>query len=208
MNAAQVARFDAQAAETVGAMKELFQEFERALGEVVAAQRVASSQAQEAGVKARLALEAIARQGQSLAEAQGAALAELRRSWQWHVAENSRAAGAEMARAFGEEISVGLRQRLEKLGDALERVTQRFERTSTVKWAAAIGAGIAMTILLGVSMLSPSVPGLSDERVRAASLQLVPCPVTSQVHVCIRVDSTLAPPNTADGEVLAVVRGM
>jgi hypothetical protein len=51
MNEQDVARFEAQAAETVGAMKELFQEFERQIGEAVSAQRLAGSEARSEGAK-------------------------------------------------------------------------------------------------------------------------------------------------------------
>jgi hypothetical protein len=63
------------------ANEELFGEFERRLGEVVAAQRLASSEARDEGVKARAALEAIARAARAMAETQRQAIAELRGEW-------------------------------------------------------------------------------------------------------------------------------
>lgn len=52
-----------------------------------------------------------------------------------HVAENSKAAGEEMALRFGQQMATGLTQKLdERLGDALERLTRRFEWTTALKW--------------------------------------------------------------------------
>src|SRR2546429_9889573 len=100
MNTPDIERFEAQAAETVGAMKALFREFEARLGEVVSAQRLASSEARNEAAKARGALEDLVRQANAIADAQRQAFTEVREGWRLHVAENSRAAGEEIARAF------------------------------------------------------------------------------------------------------------
>jgi hypothetical protein len=212
MNAAEVARFEAQAAETVGAMKELFTEFERRLGEVVAAQRLVASEARDEGIKARAALETIARQARFLTEAQRQAIEELRGGWQMHVAENSKAAGAEMARSFGREIAAGIEQRLVNLGDAVDRVTRRFQWVTALKWGAALALATALTIALGVWALIPSVDGLTMLQVREAMAQLAPCHIGQEPHqephVCIMFDDKPHISAGVHGEGLVVVHGM
>ena len=188
MNNEELARFEAQAAETVGAMQELFQEFQRQLGEGVAAQRLASSEARSEGTKARTALADLARQARATANAQRQALDELRSGWQLHVAENSKAAGAAMARAFGSEMAAGLHQQLDRLGADVDRVAKRFEWVTALKWGAGIGIGIVLTIVIGVSALTPSAQGLSDSQVRAALTAIAPCPVPKQAHVCVAIE--------------------
>ncbi|MGH8275168.1 MAG: hypothetical protein ACRETG_06520 [Steroidobacteraceae bacterium] len=208
MNEQDLARFEAQAAETVGAMKELFAEFERRLGEVVAAQRLASSEARNEGVKARAALEELARQARAIAEAQRQAIAELRGGWQLHVAENSKAAGQELARAFGEQIASGLQQRLERLGDAVERVTRRFEWATALKWGGAMAIGCVLLVLIGVWALLPSVDGLSSSQVRAAVTRLAPCHIGHERHVCIAADAGTRVGKAVDGADLVIISGL
>jgi len=81
MNDQDMARFEKQAAETLGAMKELFEEFAKRLGEVVSMQRLAASEARNEGAKARAALEQIARYAEDTATYQRQAIAELRSGW-------------------------------------------------------------------------------------------------------------------------------
>ena len=190
MNEQELARFENEAAETVGAMKELFKEFERRLGEVVSAQRLASSEARSESVKAQALLGELSRAAQASANAQRQALTELREGWRLHVAENSKAAGREHAHAFGEEIAAGLTHRLSALAATVERATARLGWLSALKWSAGIAAGIALTIAIGVWSLVPSVEGLNSLQVRAAMAQLVPCQIGVQIHVCVTVDET------------------
>jgi hypothetical protein len=207
MNDQDIARFEAQAAETVGAMKELFQEFERRLGEVVAAQRLASSEARSEAATARAALQDLARQGRAIAEAQRDALAELRSGWQHHVAENSKAAGAEMARTFGHQMAEGLRQQLDRLGADVDRVARRFEWVTALKWGAGIGVGIVLTIALGVSSLMPSAHGLSDSQVRAVMTAIAPCSVQKEAHLCVAIEPEKVI-RGQDGITLAVIKAL
>ena len=190
MNEQDIARFENEAAETVGAMKELFKEFERRLGEVVSAQRLASSEVRSEGAKAQALLGELSRAARATANDQRYALTELRDSWRLHVAENSKAAGREQARAFGEEITTGLAQRVADMATVVERATARLGWLSALKWSAGIAAGIALTIAIGVWSLVPSANGLSTLQVRAAMAQLVPCQIGMQIHVCVTVDET------------------
>jgi len=212
MNDADVAHFESQAAETVGAMKELFTEFERRLGEVVAAQRLAASEARDEGVKVRVALEAIARQARALTEAQRQAIDELRGGWRMHVAENSKAAGEEMALRFGQQLSQGLMQRLERLGDALERVTRRFEWTAAAKWGLVgfFGCAVVLSVaaMMFISAVTPTANGLTDLQVREAVARMESCRVGQQEHTCVLVDDKVQIGVGPNGKSMLVIRGM
>jgi hypothetical protein len=205
-------RFENQAAETVGAMKELFAEFEKRLGEVLAGQRVAASEASAAGAKAAASLQSIAIQGQTLVQNQRAAIEELRGGWKLHVAENSKKAGEEMARSFGTQIAEGAVQRLEKLGDAFERVARHFEWTAAVKWGL-IGffgslALVALAAMMFINAVTPQADGLTDLQVRAAVARLGICQVGQQSHVCMLVDDKVLAGPGANGKGMVVIRGM
>jgi len=80
-------------AETAGEMKALFNEFQQQLGAMVNQARIASSEAREEGVKARAALGELVRVATVIVAGQREAVHILRKDWQLHVAENSRAAG-------------------------------------------------------------------------------------------------------------------
>ena len=206
-------RFETQAAETLGAMKELFAEFERRLGEVVGMQRLAASEARNEGTKVRGTLEKIARSAQDTADSQRQAIAELRAGWQMHVAENSKAAGAEMAKTFGKEIASGLQQRLEQLGTSVERATRRFEWMAALKWGLGLAAVAIILAALSMNLLVrailPEADGLSPMQVHAAMTRLMACQVDKAEHVCVAVeDNPRVVARGAHGENLALVRGM
>lgn len=208
INVPDIERFEAQAAQTVGEMKALFGEFEARLGEVVSAQRLASSEARNEAAKARAALEELARQAKAMVDAQGRTLEEVRQGWRFHVAENSRAAGEEIARAFGVRIATGLCQKLEGMSTAVERATRRLEWTTVGKWTAGIATGVVMTIALGVWAMLPHAEGLSWSYVRAGATRLQPCEAKQEVHVCVVIDREAGMVKGVNGEALAVVRGM
>src|SRR5262249_49857283 len=134
-----ISQLETELAEVLGAMKDLFREFEARLGEVVAAQRLANSEARNEGAKVRAALEELARSAKTIGEGQRQALTELRDGWRIHVADNSKAAGSEMAQKFGEGIAAGLERRLARMAEAVDRATWRFGWMSVLKW----GGGIA-----------------------------------------------------------------
>jgi len=52
MNPQDLARLETEAAEIIGAVKELFKEFENRLGEVVSVQRIAASESRAEGARA------------------------------------------------------------------------------------------------------------------------------------------------------------
>jgi len=203
-----IEHFEAQAAQTVGEMKALFREFENRLGEVVSGQRLASSESRNEAAKARAALEELTRQANALVDGQRRALDEVRQGWRLHVAENSRAAGEEIARAFGAQIADGLKQQLQGMCSAVERATKRFRWTTTLTWTAGIGVAIVLTIGLGVWAVLPGVDGLPWPYLRVAATRLQPCEVDHVIHVCAAVDDKPRMPKGSSGEPLVVVRGM
>jgi hypothetical protein len=202
-----VEHFEAQMAETAGEMKALFNEFRQQLGAMVNQARIANSEAREEGVRARAALDELVRHAMATAEGQRRALAELRGSWQLQVAENSKAAGQEIARAFGAQIASGLQQKLEGMSIAVERATRRFGWMTALKWTGGIAIAIVLTILIGVRAFLPGVGGLQWHYVRAAAERLQPCEVGQQAHVCIATDDK---PRLVSGpdRTAVVVRGM
>ncbi len=185
-------QFETQAAETLGAMKDLYAEFEKRLGEVVGMQRLAASEARNEGAKVRTTLEKIARSAQETADSQRQAVAELRAGWNMHVAENSKAAGAEMANTFGKAIASGLQQRLEQLATRVEGATMRFEWKTSLKWGLG-GAAIALTALalmtsVLVKVIEPEAVGLGVRQAHEAMAHVAPCTIGKESHICVAVD--------------------
>src|ERR1700730_16916399 len=187
-NVADVERFEAQMAETAGEMKALFCEFRQQLGAMVNQARIASSEAREEGEQAHAALGELVRVATVIVAGQREAVHVLRKDWQLHVAENSRAAGEEIARAFGAQIASGLQQKLEGKSIAVERATQRFGWMTALKWTGGIAVGIVLTVLLGLWAFLPRVEGLPWHFVRAGAAQLRLCQVGQEAHVCVATD--------------------
>jgi len=77
MNEQDLARLEDEAAEIVGAMKELFKEFEKRIGEVISIQRVSASEARAEGSQAAQHLQELAHISQTLVEQQRALLARV-----------------------------------------------------------------------------------------------------------------------------------
>lgn len=208
MNDRALDRLEAEAAEIIGALKALFLEFDRRLGEVVSAQRLASSEARKEAADVRASLRELVTQAGATTSAQRQALKELRDGWQMHVEENSKSAGAELALTFGEEIAAGLEKKLVGMTEAVERATRRFEWMTTLKWAAGIAVAIVFTIALGVNAFTPQVDGLSDAKVRIALGQLTPCLIGTEHHTCVALDDKPILVKVRSDRTLAVVRGM
>jgi hypothetical protein len=208
MNNLDIEHFETQAAETIGAMKALFREFEDRLGEVTSAQRLANSEARNEAAKSRAAFEELVRQAKNMTASQEQAITELRAGWRMHVTEDSRAAGGEIARAFGVQIAGGLRQQLEALGAMVQRATERFAWVSVLKWTPGIALAIVLMTALGIFTLLPRVPGLSWQDLRVAAETLQPCEVDRKVHVCIAIDPRVRWAKNTSGETIVVVQGM
>jgi hypothetical protein len=206
-----------QAAEIAGVAKELFKAFEDRLGEVMATQRLAANEANESLAETRRELRELLNHARQASEAMRATQEELRRNWQMHVAENSKAAGREMARAFGTEIAAGLEGRLAKLAGEVATATRRLSWRTTLPWALALAIAIPLTITLGLSAFmprpaDPSIPGLTADQAHAVLSRITLCfPQRydlQDVHVCVATDD---PPRLTRGpheEAVVVVRGM
>ncbi len=208
MNDAAIERLEAEATEVLGAMKELFREFEKRLGEAVSAQRLASSEARAEAADARAILRKLVKRAEETADEQRQALEMLRENWWFNIEENAKASGAGMAQEFGERIGAGLEKRLKALGADVERVTRRFHWITALKWGVGVGLGVVLVIALGVNALTPQADGLSSQQLRAAVAELVPCQVDKERHVCIKLDDKPQLARLPGGPPIAVVRGL
>ena len=208
MNDEAFARFETEAAEILGALKHLFREFERQLGEAVSAQRLASSEARNEAADVRALLRKLAKRAEETADGQRQALEMLRENWWFNIEENAKASGAEMALTFGEKIAEGLEKRLKVLGGRVDHVVKQFHWVTVAKWGTGIGIGIALTIWIAVSALTPHVSGLTDLEMRSALAELIPCQVDQERHVCIRLDDKPRFAKSPGGPPIAVVRGL
>jgi hypothetical protein len=234
MNQQDIERLETEAAEIVGAMKDLFREFENRLGEIVSAQRVASSEARAQGAQVSKDLHELNRSARSLLSEQRDLVARLEREWQLRIDTNAQRAGEAQAQAFGENIVRGLQGQLGKLTADLNRATRRYTWKSSLQWA--LGIAIAIPLIVGVCvstflphvdpqidkpnggrpvMSKPSVGlpgaiGLTAAQTRevVSKLSLCQTPTTNAWHPCIDVDN---PPRMGLGAVdkpRVVIRGM
>jgi hypothetical protein len=217
MDPQDLARFETDAAEIVGAMKELFAEFEKRLGEVVSAQRVAASETRAEGAHVTQQLQELGRFAKSLVGEQRNLLTRIDREWQMHIDSNAQRAGEAQAKAFGESIAQGLHEQLAELATQVEASTRRLTWKTSLRWALGIAIAIPLAINLGVQAIAPSVEklsvsGLTPEQTRDALSKLVPCHPEKNNwrdwHICIAVDAPPSLVRGASGEALVVVRGM
>jgi hypothetical protein len=208
MNDEAFARFESEAAEILGALKHLFREFERQLGEAVSAQRLESSEARAEAADARAILRKVAQRAEQTANEQHEALEMLRENWWFNIEENAKASGAHMALTFGEEIAAGLEKKLKVLSAEVERATRRLGWMTTLKWGAGVAAGVVITILIAVYALTPQVAGLSSRQVQAAIAEIVPCQVDKRRHVCIKLDARPRLISGSGGVPVSVIRGL
>jgi hypothetical protein len=216
MNQQDLVRFESEAAEVAGAMKELFREFERHLGEIVSAQRMASSEARAEGAEVTKDLHELRTSARAMVTDQRALLTRLEREWQLRIDENAKRAGEIQAKAFGEHIAQGLQGQITALGAEVKRATQATQGLAwktSLRWVLGIALAIPLTVGICVSALSPHDP-LSAEQTRKAmlpnmaltaaqtqealdKLSLCQAPRVNGWHVCIEADS---PPRVGFGE--------
>lgn len=205
------------AAEIVGAAKELFKAFESRLAEVMASQRLASHETNEAMAETRKTLMGLLQHARDISDMARAAQEDLRRGWQLHVAENSKAAGSEMARKFGQEIAKGLEARLSELTQQAEIATRRLTWRSTLTWALGLAIGIPLTINLGIRAFMPtademSIPGLSVSQTHDVVSRITLCwPQRNDIrdeHVCVMTHDPPRVTRAPHEETTVVVRGM
>jgi hypothetical protein len=186
-----------QVAEIAGAAKQLFKAFEDQLGEVMASQRLASKEANEAFADTRRALQQLLHRAKEASDGVRKSQEDLFRGWQAHVTENSKAAGGEMARKFGEDIAKGLEKRLAELAEQVEVATRRLTWKSILSWALGIAIAIPLTVDIGIRAFMPSVedmtiPGLSVAQTHDVLTRIHLCwpdPRKQQdSHVCVVTD--------------------
>ena len=217
MNPQDLARLETEAAEIVGAVKELFKEFENRLGEVVSVQRIAASESRAEGARAVQQLKELALSARELVGTQRQLLTRIERDWQLHIDGNAQRAGEAQAKAFGESIAQGLHERLAELATRVEATTRRLSWKVVLGWALGIAIAIPLSISVGVQTFAPSVEklsvaGLTPEQTSDALSRVVRCRVNKNDwhdwHVCIAVDDSPRLTKGSRGEALVVLRGM
>ena len=227
MNQQDLARLETEAAEVVGAMRDLFREFERHLGEIVGAQRMASSEARAEGTTVIKDIHELRTSAEIIVREQRDLVARIEKEWQLRIDQHAQRAGEAQAKAFGENIARGLQAQITELGSEIKRVTQATQvlawKTS-IRWVLGIAIAIPLTVAICVSALSPhdSLPGeqtgkavipnmaltSAQTQEAVAKLSLCQVPRTDGWHVCIEADN---PPRVGFGEddkARVVVRGM
>jgi hypothetical protein len=157
MTPQDLARLETEAAEILGAMKDLFKEFEKRLGEVVSAQRIAASEARAEGVQVTKDLHELGRSARILVREQRDLVACIEREWQLRIDSNAQRAGEAQAQAFGANIARGLQAQIAELATDVKNSTRRFTWKSSLQWALGIAVAIPLTIGVCVSVLSPHV---------------------------------------------------
>jgi hypothetical protein len=217
MNPQDLARLETEAAEIIGAVKELFKEFENRLGEVVSVQRIAASESRAEGARAIQQLHELAVSARELAGGQRQLLTRIERDWQLHIDGNAQRAGEAQAKAFGESIAQGLHDRLAELANQVERITRRLSWKVVLGWALGIAIAIPLSISVGVQTFAPSVEklsveGLTPEQTRDALSRVARCRVNKNDwrdwHVCVAVDDSPRLTKGPGGEALVILRGM
>lgn len=217
MNPQDLERLEREAAEIIGAMKALLNEFESRLGEVVSAQRVAESELRAESTHITRHLRELATHARELAADQRTLLTRIERDWQLEIDENAQRAGAAQAQAFGERIAAGLEARLAELVGEVERATRRLTGKIALRWTLGLAIAVPLMVMLSLSAFmprppDPSIPGLTAEQAHAVLSRITPCwPRWNDIrdmHVCVVTDD---PPRLARGpheEAVVIVRGM
>jgi hypothetical protein len=230
MNQQDLARLETDAAEIVGAMKDLFKEFERRLGEIISAQRIASSEALSEGARVAKELHELNTSARTLVGEHREFLARVEREWQLRIDSNARRAGEVEAKAFGENIARGLQTQLAELALNVENATRSLTWKSSLRWVLGIAIAIPLTVGVCVGVFlphreepivekpvtaksnatMPAAIGLTPAQTREAVSRMSLCQAakTNDWHACIEVDS---PPRMGFGSVekpRVVVRGM
>jgi hypothetical protein len=227
MNQQDLARLETEVAEVVGAMKDLFREFERHLGEIVSAQRMAATEARAEGTTVAKDLHELRTSAKVLVSDHRELVARIEREWQLRIDQTAQRAGEAQAKAFGENIVRGLQGQIMKLEAEVKRATQAtqgFAWKTSVRWVVGIALAIPLTVGICVSALSPHDPSSGEQTGKAvipnmaltsaqtqeaiAKLSLCQVPRINGWHVCIEAEN---PPRVGFGEddkARVVVRGM
>jgi hypothetical protein len=226
MNQQDLVRLETEAAEVVGAMKDLFREFERHLGEIVSSQRMASTEARAEGATVIKDIHELRTSAGTIVREQRDLVARIEKEWQLRIDQTAQRAGEAQAKAFGESIARGLQAQITTLEAEVRRATaatQGFAWKTSLRWVLGIALAIPLTVGICVSALSPhdSLPGGQTTAVipnmaltsaqtqeAVAKLSLCQVPRTDGWHVCIEAEN---PPRVGFGEddkARVVVRGM
>jgi hypothetical protein len=227
MNQQDLVRLETEAAEVIGAMRDLFREFERHLGEIVSAQRMALSEARAEGSTVTKDLHELRTSAGIIVREQRDLVARIEKEWQLRIDQTAQRAGEAQAKAFGESIARGLQAQITALGSEVKRATQATQvlawKTS-IRWVLGIALAIPLTVGICVSALAPHdlssgeqggkavIPNMAltsaQTQEAVGKLSLCQVPRTDGWHVCIEAEN---PPRVGFGEddkARVVVRGM
>ena len=193
--------------ELAAAAKALLGSYETHLAKAVNDLELAKNRSSDHEGQIRKTLDAISRSGQELVRQQRELVTEIERSWALKVDRNAAVAGAEQAKLFGIGITAGLLEKLQPLTARVEAATKSFRWQSAVKWGAAIGIAIPLTVAIGVWAFAPHVDGVSSFEVQYAMQRLEPCTIGKERHVCIASDPKRKV-TSADGDARVVIQGL
>ena len=227
MNQQDLVRLETEAAEVVGAMRDLFREFERHLGEIVSAQRLASTEARAEGATVIKDIHELRTSAGIIVREQRDLVARIEKEWQLRIDQTAQRAGEAQAKAFGENITRGLQAQITALEAEVKRATegtQGFAWKTSIRWVLGIAFAIPLTVGICVSALAPHDSPAGEQTGKAvipnmaltsaqtqeavAKLSLCQVPRINGWHVCIEADN---PPRVGFGEddkARVVVRGM
>jgi hypothetical protein len=226
MNQQDLARLETEAAEVVGAMRDLFREFERHLGEIVSVQRMASTEARAEGATVIKDIHELRTSAGIIVREQRDLVARIEKEWQLRIDQNAQRAGEAQAKAFGASIAQGLHGQITALEAEVKRATQATQGLAwktSLRWILGIALAIPLTVGICVSALSPRdssfgeqtgkvIPNMAltsaQTQEAVAKLSLCQVPRTNGWHVCIEAEN---PPRVGFGEddkARVVVQGM
>lgn len=230
MNQQELERLESEAAEIVGALKELFKEFEKRIGELVSVQRVSASEARTEGAQTTRHLQELASHSKSLVDQHRSLLARLEQDWQLRIDSSAQRAGEAQAKAFGESIARGLQGKLADLAAQVEASTRRFTWRSSLQWALGIAIAIPLTVAICLNVaprtekpavervatlskpdfVKPGAIGVTAAQTREVLSKLSICEVakTTDWHACIEVDNPPRMGLGATDKPRVVIRGM
>jgi hypothetical protein len=195
-------------AEVAGIAKALFTEFEIRLGEVMATQRIANQEMQQALAKSSSTLTDLLAAAKATVEWARQTQTEVQGRWPLEVTGAIKVSGREIAREFATELTQGVAQQVADLTDVIQTTISHFNWTNALKWSLGFALAVALSIAIGVSALLPNIPGLDPLSTRSAMARAQPCQVGDETHVCVLVEDLPRVVKGQDGRKMVVIRGL
>jgi len=98
MDQQDLARLETEAAEIIGAMKDLFKEFEKRIGEVVSTQRLSASEARSEGAQVTRQLRELGQLSKTIVDQQRSVVTRIEQDWQLRIDSNAQRAPERISR--------------------------------------------------------------------------------------------------------------